>query len=467
MTKKKHNKLFMEKDGKKDRERDLNRHGPQQRGQNRSTSGSKSRSPSAYHNQQNGYSSGNSNSFHNNEHKRNNYQKYDNKTISGKGNNKVKRNGPQKPLTNQQLSEMMYKTTKTLSYMQKDIAKILGKKDDYAQDEKLDNNLKLNETHFANGDDNTEEDDIYYDVMDDESEEGQYHDVNFVNTTNGQKIDPQSFMGPQGQLIDIYGVPINITRYINNAKIDGCLNIFEKEIKVYYADRYKKGMTMDSGAPKNVTGKRWLQEFIKENKLSKEEMNPRKVKEKFLFGSGELYHADTQVDIPMRIINDEGNAFTIKMEACIVEADIPLLIGGEALEREGFALFFEKGDNICILRRNNTVKGMNFPLKKTGSGHYLLESHPHKEPIEMKIFLTKEEKIEEVEKTKNKLKNEENVIERVKKLHRVTNHKSKNNMEFIYKQGGKDNIEVKKAIGQVVDSCPPCQKRQRSDQMIL
>ena len=74
----------------------------------------------------------------------------------------------------------------------------------------------------------------------------------------------------------------------------------------------------------------------------------------------------------------------------------------------------------------------------------------------------KEEKIEEVEKTKNKLKNEENVIERVKKLHRVTNHKSKNNMEFIYKQGGKDNIEVKKAIDQVVDSCPPCQKRQRS-----
>ena len=61
----------------------------------------------------------------------------------------------------------------------------------------------------------------------------------------------------------------------------------------------KKGMTMDCGAPKNVVGKRWLQEFVKENGLCNEKMNPRKVNEKFLFGSGELFHANTQVDIPV------------------------------------------------------------------------------------------------------------------------------------------------------------------------
>lgn len=76
----------------------------------------------------------------------------------------------------------------------------------------------------------------------------------------------------------------------------------------------------------------------------------------------------------MRIKNEDGEVHIIK----IVDAEIPLLIGGEALEREGFALFFEKGDNVCILRRNDTVKGMNFPLKKTTSGHYLLESHWYK-----------------------------------------------------------------------------------------
>ena len=77
-------------------------------------------------------------------------------------------------------------------------------------------------------------------------------------------------------------------------------------------------------------------------------------------------------------------------------------------------------------------------------------------------FITQEKIDENEEKFKNKVKEDVEVTEKVRKLHRITNHKSKNNMEFIYKQGGKDTLQVKKAIDKVVDSCDPCQKRQRS-----
>ena len=103
------------------------------------------------------------------------------------------------------------------------------------------------------------------------------------------------------------------------------------------------------------------------------------------------------------------------------------------------------------------------PLKKTLSGHYLLESHPEKISTLQETFITKQGEIKKDLKPKAKITAEDRVIlEKVKKLHRITNHKSKNNMEFIYKQGGKDTTQVKKAIEKVVDSCDPCQKRQKS-----
>ena len=346
------------------RSRDFRNQGNQR---SRSESDSRSKSPNRYHSNTNSYSNNKNNRFPKQDNKQNGgYNK-------GNGSHKFKKNGPQKPLTNQQLSEMIVKMSNAQRYMQKDIRILMGKGENSNHDDNINSDLKLNKTHYTDGDDeNDDVDDVYYEMEEYDEEPEDQHNVNYVKTVNGQKIDIHGFMNPQGQLVDFQGSPINLTGYVNNVSSVDKVNVFKKEIQVYYANNNRKGMTMDSGAPKNVTGNRWLREFIRENNVSKEKMNPRKVKEKFLFGSGDLYFADTQVDIPMRIMNGIGEMHVINMEACIVEADIPLLVGGEALEREGFALFFEKGENVCKLRRNNTVKGMNFPLLKTASGHYIL-----------------------------------------------------------------------------------------------
>ena len=84
---------------------------------------------------------------------------------------------------------------------------------------------------------------------------------------------------------------------------------------------------MDCGAPQSVCGSKWLKKFIIEKGLKKEEMNPRKVKEGFVFGSGDIYESTQQLDIPMNVKNKNGDLTTIKLEACVVEADIPYLVG--------------------------------------------------------------------------------------------------------------------------------------------
>ena len=51
---------------------------------------------------------------------------------------------------------------------------------------------------------------------------------------------------------------------------------------------------------------------------------------------------------------------------------------------------------------------------------------------------------------------------RVRRVHRLTNHKQERNMIHLYKSAGKDSANVRKAIKEVIKKCDVCQRTRRS-----
>ena len=62
------------------------------------------------------------------------------------------------------------------------------------------------------------------------------------------------------------------------------------------------------------------------------------------------------------------------------------------------------------------------------------------------------------------VKKEENVsnFKAVKKIHKILNHKQKEQMYYAYRNARRMNDETKKVIDDVVDKCEVCKKRNRS-----
>ena len=50
----------------------------------------------------------------------------------------------------------------------------------------------------------------------------------------------------------------------------------------------------------------------------------------------------------------------------------------------------------------------------------------------------------------------------IRKIHKIFNHKSKEQMHYAFRNAGKLNEEIRKKIDEVVDKCEICKKKSRS-----
>ena len=50
----------------------------------------------------------------------------------------------------------------------------------------------------------------------------------------------------------------------------------------------------------------------------------------------------------------------------------------------------------------------------------------------------------------------------IRKIHKILNHKSKEQMHYAYRNAGKLNEEIRKKIDEIVDKCEMCKKNGRS-----
>ena len=144
------------------------------------------------------------------------------------------------------------------------------------------------------------------------------------------------------------------------------------------SSQIRNSAVLDSGSPKNVCGKSWLHQYL--SNLPKRERNNViywKSENKFKFGCGTIFSAYQSVKIPAKI---GGNDYEIQTD--IIEAEIPLLFGKEALNKTNATLDC-KNDTL-------TIMGETIHLQETVSGHYILPLRANTLPRNNKETLSNE-----------------------------------------------------------------------------
>ena len=110
----------------------------------------------------------------------------------------------------------------------------------------------------------------------------------------------------------------------------------EIEVKnVFFTEQNAKASTMilDLGVPCSLVGKDWLDKYVKENGMKKENMKTIECRKKFRFGPGKIYIVDKKYVIPMVTMSSQNKELILDVQACEVDTSVPLLCGKDSMER--------------------------------------------------------------------------------------------------------------------------------------
>ena len=211
---------------------------------------------------------------------------------------------------------------------------------------------------------------------------------------------------------------------------------FYDPIKVTLSCKTMSSAVLDCGAPKTVCGRLWLLQYI--DGLSESDKNKvvhRKSKNIFKFGCGTKYPAYENVSLPALLGSKE-----VIIDTDVVEGDIPLLFGKEAMKKAGVNLDC-KNDTLEIL-------GETVNLEVTESGHYALPLGKKRQTI-TDVARGESAKLTLVMK---------NISEKemALKLHRQFAHPSSERLIKLVLSQGKDCPNLVEAIREVTKRCKIC-----------
>ena len=193
---------------------------------------------------------------------------------------------------------------------------------------------------------------------------------------------------------------------------------------------------LDCGAPKNVCGRKWLEQYI----TTLQESDKNKIVHKssrniFKFGCGSTFPAQEKVVFPAKIGKKK-----VFIETDVVEGDVPLLFSKESMKKTGASLDFTC-DKLQIL-------GQSINLEVTESGHYALPLGPSRQAI---IDSSRGTDV-----TMTLLANNLSPEKMALKLHRQFAHPSAERLVKLVENQGKECKELTKAIREVSRKCKIC-----------
>ena len=141
-----------------------------------------------------------------------------------------------------------------------------------------------------------------------------------------------------------------------------CVNYFveeEYEVNVRFVDE-AKGMNMivDSGAPVSITTSKWMEKYLKNMEVKKDEITENECKRKFRMGEN-IYLSNREITLPVRIKTDNGN-FMIKMvKVSVVDGEDELFLCGlKTLMEWKAAVYYKK----CELKFDDSQKRVNIQI---------------------------------------------------------------------------------------------------------
>ena len=103
-----------------------------------------------------------------------------------------------------------------------------------------------------------------------------------------------------------------LDKNVHNVKFvmedDDCEIDLSNVINVWYAkhDDDSKFMIVDTGNPKSLTSKKWLDNYLKVNIMKKDDVKSRQCRQKFKFGPSKSYVSEEILTIPFTFQEKES-----------------------------------------------------------------------------------------------------------------------------------------------------------------
>merc|ERR1712240_763596 len=91
-------------------------------------------------------------------------------------------------------------------------------------------------------------------------------------------------------------------------------------------------MILDLGALVSVSGRKWIEEYLKRHGMTLQDLIQVRCYQKLTFGPSRQYISRLKVELPVKVRDMENKEEILKVPACIVEVDLPFLCGKSELQ---------------------------------------------------------------------------------------------------------------------------------------
>ncbi|XP_063726781.1 uncharacterized protein LOC134854457 [Symsagittifera roscoffensis] len=183
---------------------------------------------------------------------------------------------------------------------------------------------------------------------------------------------------------------------------------------------------LDSGCTTTVAGDQWVKQYV--SKLSKTQSDTvvyNKTGCRIVFGDGACQNAKYKAFLPAKF-----GSLSCFVSCDVIDGELPLLLSVKSMESAKFVLNFD-GKFVAIQESDEKLD-----LKRTSTGHLLLNIHPGYEDVCLAVFAQSD----------------------FKKMHRQFGHCSAKRLEQLLKQSGYKSATLQSDVESVVDECETCKK---------
>ena len=197
---------------------------------------------------------------------------------------------------------------------------------------------------------------------------------------------------------------------------------------------------LDSACSRTVAGAEWLQRYLRKLKDYDEDSIPREEGDtQFQFGGGEMRKSIMRIGLPCLVGDVKVTLFTE-----VVDAEIPLLIGTNSLEKAKAKLDFG-------LHRA-TLFETEVEMFRVGSGHFCIELFSEN----LSTYIPDEEaRCGAIQKVLIADASELD-YKQLQKLHHVFGHTKIDKLTTLIKRAGRDSEVVQKNLDKIKSTCEAC-----------
>ena len=170
---------------------------------------------------------------------------------------------------------------------------------------------------------------------------------------------------------------LNQTNVSGLGFVDHRINHMGESASKLYWIQGKKSLIIDTGAPKTVVGKAWIQKYLLDNGIDEKDLEKEQSNDLFKFGPGKVYESEGKWKIPIILEDINGDKVNKTVNVHVIDAKVPMLCGWD--QQEEWKIVLDSSKYQC--KMTDGVKKSKFGLHRTSGGHITLDLFENEEKL--------------------------------------------------------------------------------------